>query len=117
MPRSSQILTRNIEEDKPLTDPRESVLRNAEKAVMADRNQQYGDPEDNFNDIAGLWTAYSNMWTNFGAHDAVDVAVMMILVKIARLKTSPSVEDHWIDIAGYAACGYQAALSQENPSA
>ena len=33
-----------------------------------------------------------------------DVAAMMILLKIARAATSTKC-DHWVDIAGYAACG------------
>ena len=33
-----------------------------------------------------------------------DVAVMMILLKIARVASSKK-SDNWVDIAGYAACG------------
>ena len=38
----------------------------------------------------------------FTAHD---VAAMMILLKVARLATSPDKWDNWVDIAGYAALG------------
>lgn len=86
---------------EPMT--RESILDQAKQIVMQDRNLDYGSPEDNFRDIAELWTTYTE--TKFDPHD---VAVMMVLVKISRLKTSPSKEDHWVDIAGYAACGAQA---------
>jgi hypothetical protein len=89
---------------------RRSVLLEAEEAVCSDRNKHYGDPEDNFNDIAKLWTAYKNVLFTRG-----DVAVLMTLVKIARMKTSPDLKDHWVDIAGYAACGYPAALKDSNP--
>ena len=39
-----------------------------------------------------------------------DVAVMMIQLKLARIKTSPEHADHWIDVAGYAACGVEVAV-------
>jgi hypothetical protein len=37
--------------------------------------------------------------------DTWDVAIMMNLLKISRLSWSPTKEDHWVDAAGYAACG------------
>lgn len=85
---------------------RRAVLLEAEEAVCSDRNADYGDPEDNFLDIAQLWTAYKNV-----PFTRADVAVFMTLVKIARMKTSPKVKDHYVDIAGYAACGYPSALA------
>lgn len=91
---------------------RASVLTDAQKAVMSDRNRDYGDPENNFADIARLWNAW--LFVRHGVTvelDAIDVAQMMIQVKQARSKTSPTVQDHWTDLAGYAACGYGAALS------
>lgn len=84
---------------------RRTILLEAEEAVCSDRNKHYGDPEDNFEDIAKLWTAYKNVTFTRG-----DVAVFMMLVKIARMKTSPDLNDHWVDIAGYAACGWPATL-------
>lgn len=80
---------------------REFVLKRALEAVTMDRNADYGDPEDNFADIARLWNAYK-LGCGF---TRTDVAVMMILTKIARAVTSPTLEDHWVDIAGYSACG------------
>jgi hypothetical protein len=80
---------------------RESILMAAKNAVCTDRNKQYGSPEDNFALIAKLWGNYA------GSHfDAIDVAVMMILLKVARISTGGTYNlDNWIDIAGYAACG------------
>ena len=88
---------------------RRAVLLEAEEAVCNDRNAHYGDPEDNFNDIARLWSAYmGSLFTR------ADVAVLMMLVKVARMKTSPELKDHWVDIAGYSACGYPSALADGN---
>jgi len=39
----------------------------------------------------------------------VDVAIMSALIKVARLIESPGHRDSWLDLAGYAACGYQCA--------
>lgn len=86
---------------------RERVLALALEAVTKDRNIDYGNPEDNFADIAGLWNSY---FQGKSVISPTDVAVAMILMKVARIRTSPMNEDHWVDIAGYAACGFQTAL-------
>lgn len=92
--------------------PRAAVLDHAKAAVLSDRNRDYGDPEDNFADIAKLWNAYCDMASHSEKDfNSVDVANMMILVKMARSIKSPTVQDHWTDMAGYAACGYSAALA------
>ena len=87
---------------------RRAVLLEAEEAVCSDRNADYGDPEDNFNDIAELWEAYKKV-----PFTRADVALMMTLVKVARARISPELKDHWVDLAGYAACGYGAAVADE----
>lgn len=87
---------------------RKKILDKALDIVTRDRNKAYGEPEDNFKDIAKFWTTYKGV--EFHAHD---VAQMMILVKASRIKTSPEVEDHWVDQAGYSACGGQAFSATE----
>lgn len=80
---------------------RREVLDAAAQAVMHDRNADYAPPEDNFRRIADLWNIYLE------GRDEVtpyDTAIMMVLVKVARIQASPHVADHLIDIAGYAAC-------------
>lgn len=85
------------------------MLNKALDAVTQDRNKDYGAPEDNFRDVARLWGAYRGD-VKFSR---TDVAVMMILVKVARTVTSPIKDDHWVDIAGYAACGYPSSLADD----
>ena len=88
---------------------RRKLLEKAAAIVCEDRNQQYGEPEDTFKDIAALWAAYLD--DQIGPED---VANMMILMKVARLKTSSyQSSDSWVDIAGYAACGSEIALGEE----
>jgi len=88
---------------------RSEILVNAMRCVNGDREQQYGNPENNFMTIARFWTAYLNA---SGAGDGAsvtircqDVAAMMSLVKIARIATGAQKDDNWVDLAGYAACG------------
>jgi hypothetical protein len=87
------------------TEGRKEVLDAASKAVLSDRNRVYGNPEDNFKEIAELWTWYT---TNKGVpgwkFSALDVAHMMVLMKMARLKHNPTHFDSVVDVAGYAAC-------------
>jgi hypothetical protein len=91
---------RGVSEPEEIEEVREQILDAAKAAVMHDRNADYDTPERNFGMISEMWSAY--LGHQFSPHD---VAAMMILVKVARISTSPAKEDHWVDIAGYAACG------------
>jgi hypothetical protein len=44
--------------------------------------------------------------------DTIDVAILMALMKVARLIESPGHEDSWTDLAGYAACGARCAIAE-----
>ncbi len=79
---------------------RAEVLDNAKNIVTGHREEDYGTPEDNFGMVARLWSRYLGYTVN-----SADVSAMMILLKIARIRTGKGTEDCWIDIAGYAACG------------
>ena len=92
---------------------RESLLNRAIECVCGEREQDYGSPEDNFSLIAELWESYINrrcVPPNVGiCIVAEDVAVMMALLKIARIATGTATDDSWVDLAGYAACGGEIA--------
>jgi hypothetical protein len=77
---------------------RSGILSEAKKCICGNREEDYGSPEDNFNRIAALWSAYFDK--NFTAKD---VAMAMSLMKIARIKAGTK-SDSYIDLAGYAAC-------------
>lgn len=83
---------------------RAEILDKAKEIVTKDRNDQYGEPEDSFQIIAELWTAFFGL-----KFTKEDVAVMMLLLKVARIRSGHSKNDSWIDIAGYAACGGELA--------
>ena len=77
---------------------RDEILKEAMKVINNDRNADYGDAKENFDNTAELWSAYVGH-----KFSAVDVAVMMILLKVSRVRVSPDKADHWVDICGYSA--------------
>lgn len=83
---------------------REKVLDEARECVCGQREQDYGSPEDNFKRIANLWTAYMAVEIT-----PVDVAMMMSLLKTARIKTGTGTMDSFVDGCGYFACGAEIA--------
>lgn len=101
------------DEAKKLT--RAAVLEKARACVCGEREEDYGSPEDSFGCIAELWEAY--LRAACIAPDSVvrvtptDVAMMMALLKIARVGTSSigGTADSFVDLAGYAACGAECA--------
>jgi hypothetical protein len=80
---------------------RAEVLTMAESLVNGDRNAQYGDPRQDFRRTADMWSAY--LGVPIAMHD---VAAMMALLKVSRIRWSPGKLDSWVDLAGYAACGW-----------
>ena len=87
---------------------REMCLEEAKKCVCTDRNQQYGEPEQNFTVIAQLWQAYLQAMLKSDEVEILpsDVAMMMVLFKAGRMATAVTEKaDTYVDIAGYAACG------------
>ena len=80
---------------------RAETLERAKACVCGQRENEYGSPEDNFAAIARLWSAYKED-VEFTAND---VAMMMALLKIARIRTGTATDDSFVDLAGYAACG------------
>lgn len=89
---------------------RQEILEAATKCVCGEREQDYGSPEDNFNRIATYWSSHLGMEIT-----AEDVAVMMALLKIARIGTGTATDDSWVDLAGYAACGGELASKVDEP--
>lgn len=100
-------------EAKKLT--RAAVLEKARACVCGEREEDYGSPEDSFGCIAELWEVY--LRAACVSPDAIvtvtaaDVAMLMALLKIARVGTSSvgGTADSFVDLAGYAACGAECA--------
>lgn len=92
-----------------MTEPKHSLSRqvaghNAGKIVstMTERNEVYGDPVDNFANIARFWNAWIKARYNVDlALDGTDVGHMSSLMKKARAAQSPLHEDTALDDATY----------------
>lgn len=87
---------------------RAEILDAAKLYVTKDRAATHGDAERSFGLIAAYWSAHLD-----ASVTASDVAVMMTLLKLARIKSSPAHLDNWIDGAGYLACGGEIACRAE----
>lgn len=102
-----ELVASKAQETQEVT-PRGAVLREAEKLITGDRNKTYGSPVENFDVTAALWTQQLGHKLKAGeSFTATDVALLMIQLKMARLRTSPGTRDHYVDISGYAACGWE----------
>jgi len=83
---------------------RTETLESAASLINGDREQDYGTPQENFQRIAMCWGMYTGI--SIAPHD---VALMMAMLKIARLAHDPSKEDSYIDAAGYIALANELA--------
>lgn len=75
-----------------------SMTEEAQKIVDGKRQEDYGNINDSFLRIAGLWSAYLGINV-----DKYDVAKMMILLKVSRAKNGNH-RDSYVDIVGYVEC-------------
>lgn len=97
---------------------RSEILEKANECINGDREQDYGSPENNFSIIAELWNTYlypkvPNMCVT-KLITPTDVAMMMALLKIARIRNGGGTGDSFVDLAGYAACGGEINSKGEN---
>ncbi|AEJ94553.1 hypothetical protein PBI_ACHEBE_51 [Mycobacterium phage Achebe] len=88
----------------------ESILEEAQRLIHGERNKNYGHPRENFSDIAALFSGYLERPIS-----DIDVANLMILMKIARVKGTGYHRDSFTDIAGYAGCVER--IYEEEPTA
>jgi hypothetical protein len=89
---------------------RTEILKTANEYITKDRQATHGNAEDNFKNIARLWSAYTELPIT-----TQDVAMMMALLKVARFKGNPSHTDNAIDLCGYAAlAGEIGHINQSN---
>lgn len=80
---------------------RTKVLQEAAELVNGPRQDDYGTPAQNFACIAQMWSAYLGEEI-----EARDVANMMALLKIARLRMGNH-RDSAVDGCGYLALGFE----------
>lgn len=109
----------NYAPPEPLADvntaPRADALQEAIKLICGDRNNQYGPPTQDFKRAADALTAFGYRRVDHeGEHPILpsDVAIIVMQVKTSRLMHSRGKRDSWVDLAGYAGCGYECAVEE-----
>ena len=84
------------------------ALEAAKQAINGSRDLDFGEPEDNFSLIAEFWTVYLGCEIT-----ALDVAMLMALLKVARIMNGGGSGDSFVDAIGYCACGAEIAGREE----
>ena len=77
---------------------RTEILDAARQAITGDRATTHGEAENTFGLIAAYWSTHLGCEVTAG-----DVAQLMVLLKVARMKANPGRADNYTDAAGYAA--------------
>lgn len=75
---------------------REDVLAEAANIIVHGREETHGRPENTFASIARFWTVYLDR-----AISPQEVAMMMVLLKVARQQQNDGHVDNYVDGAGY----------------
>lgn len=111
--KAARLMGYEVIEDEQDKHTRASILDEAKRCVCGQREQDYGSPENNFRLIATLWEPYIRQkCVSDGADVSIrpeDVAMLMALLKIARICSGTGTQDSFVDLAGYAACGGEIA--------
>ncbi len=88
---------------------RGAILKEAYSIINKERQDQYGNPEDSFSTIAKYWMLYlDKVVSNYNPEwtgpylSPRDVAMLMVLLKIAR-ESHQHKQDNLTDLIGYAA--------------
>ena len=92
---------------------RSDALDEAKSLITGDRNNAYGPPWQDFTRSAGALTAMGYRGPDGRALESHDIAIFVMAVKMSRLMWTPTKRDSWVDIAGYAGCGLECALHDE----
>jgi hypothetical protein len=90
------------------SDFRRKVLQRIEGFICKDRQNAYGDAEDNFQNIGEFWTLWltkRGLLVNGATITRLDVCVLMSLMKDCRKLGNLQYQDNWDDATGYQAIG------------
>lgn len=90
-----------------MTSKRFECLNFAADAVN-DREGVYGKPEDNFAAVEGVYSHLLDVLPD-EVPEGVATALFLCALKLVRAASAPTHADNWIDLAGYAALGYEVA--------
>jgi hypothetical protein len=79
-----------------------TTLKTAASYVAGDRNTTHGDKKKNFDHTAALWSAYLAPILKRPL-TADEVTLCMVLLKVSRTMNGTKIDDHYVDMCGYAA--------------
>lgn len=88
---------------KTASERRKAALAKVESYVCNDRQNTYGDAEDEFPRVAAMMNLLLKQKLSEPL-DAFDVCLLHIAVKACRASANRNHADSWHDLAGYAAC-------------
>jgi hypothetical protein len=91
----------------------ENVLEEANRLVNGERGQHYGPPIEDGARVAGMMNALGYRGPAGRELRPHDWAVILMAVKLSRIVVTPSKRDHWVDIPGYAQCGWSCVTSEK----
>lgn len=77
--------------------------------LIGERGADYGGIEDNFANIANVYSSMTGK-----EFTAYDVAIIMVAVKIARIKQSPYKDDNYLDAINYLAFAHELRPTQQS---
>lgn len=89
---------------------KEEFINQAEKILVGERENQYGTTYDTHKRIAEYWSTYLDKTIT-----PDDVAMMMVLLKVARTQGGGVVVDNYVDTIGYAAIAGEIATTPPTP--
>ena len=104
---------RNLAEPAQPMPPRQEAVREGERVIMGDRNNQYGPPTQDFDRTAMILNAMGYRRPGGGPLVGHDIAILVMTVKLSRIVWSPEKFDHWVDVIGYAGCGWECVVSEQ----
>ena len=91
-----------------------NVCQRAATLVGGERAEAYGDMHANMQRVAEMWSSYLGVE---GVIRGTDVAVMMAILKICRIRTGSHQQDNFIDLVGYGAIAGELAERANAPKA
>lgn len=88
-------------------------LNRAAEIITGERRIAYGEAEDSFGLVALYWNVYLTERARMDEEEIrpQDVAMMMVLFKIAREQSGESKADNYVDAAGYLGLAYELATT------
>ena len=93
--------------------PREELLDEAKGYISGDRDDLYGPPTQNFRRIAGILTVLGFRGPGGGDITPYHVSWILMALKMSRMVQTPFKRDHYADLAGYSACGWECVVEEE----